>query len=500
MLLGISIFVVICIIVFVTLGVVLSKSNGNSNTAPISYTETFPGLTKFSLTSYSSLAPSTSHNFIFSPLSIDACLAMVYEGAAGTTASQMETALQFSRDKTPIVINSLLHAFNAANTTDVSLVLSDRIFVDAGFPLKSSFVTTMASTYDSACQQLDFQTQPEQSRVTINDWVASKTNQKILDLLAQGTVSSATRIVLVNALYFNAHFVYPFDPDYTAPAAFTLQDGSTVDAQFMRFPTHEPCKQERSNIIQSGGERGEGRKHRSLDFRFDEFARIVVSLCKTRKGRDQRGTENAGIGNASSSSAAMIDDVEFDRNHQTVFLLFVSLFLFLILFSIPLFFLRLPSQFILSPCIFFLSVFLRSSGFSFVFSISEQEMHLLSSLFSSFVFPFSSPRADTRVYLHSFLCCCFPSVSWFSFDFDAGHCAHLRLLFGPLGSSLSAGRPLARPAAACPCLVGHRQSRAAEVRNLGLLAITESALDLTWNDKRVQSYDSRFFEYAHTTK
>jgi serpin B len=81
---------------------------------------------------------------------------------------------------------------------------------------------------------LDFLNAPDPSRLAINVWVAGQTNNKIQDLLPQGSVDSSTKLVLTDAVYFNAAWGSPFDANNTDDGSFTLLDGSSVTAKFMR--------------------------------------------------------------------------------------------------------------------------------------------------------------------------------------------------------------------------------------------------------------------------
>ena len=67
----------------------------------------------------------------------------------------------------------------------------------------------------------------------INDWVEDQTEGKIPDLLPQGVIDPLTRLVLANAVYFNAAWKYPFEKANTQPRPFTLLDGSRVDVPMM---------------------------------------------------------------------------------------------------------------------------------------------------------------------------------------------------------------------------------------------------------------------------
>ena len=67
---------------------------------------------------------------------------------------------------------------------------------------------------------LDFITQPDQSRLTINKWVEDKTGQKIKNLIPAGAIDPMTRLVITNAIYFKGEWVKAFDKSKTTDADF----------------------------------------------------------------------------------------------------------------------------------------------------------------------------------------------------------------------------------------------------------------------------------------
>ena len=69
--------------------------------------------------------------------------------------------------------------------------------------------------------------------MTINNWVKEQTEGKIVDLLPQGVVNTTTRLVLANAVYFNAAWRQPFPEGATKPGPFHLLDGKTVSVPSM---------------------------------------------------------------------------------------------------------------------------------------------------------------------------------------------------------------------------------------------------------------------------
>jgi serpin B len=96
-----------------------------------------------------------------------------------------------------------------------------------------SFLNTLAQNYGAGVNLLDFINSPEPSRVTINNWVSNETNDKINDLIPQGAITPSTRLVLTNAIYFDAAWQYPFSGDKTSNGTFNLLDGSTVSVPMM---------------------------------------------------------------------------------------------------------------------------------------------------------------------------------------------------------------------------------------------------------------------------
>lgn len=75
---------------------------------------------------------------------------------------------------------------------------------------------------------------PEAARSTINQWVAGETADKIPQVLPQGSITSDTLFVIVNAIYFKAGWLSQFEPSVTAPQPFTRDDGTTESVPTMQ--------------------------------------------------------------------------------------------------------------------------------------------------------------------------------------------------------------------------------------------------------------------------
>ncbi|MCK4411759.1 serpin family protein, partial [Candidatus Bipolaricaulota bacterium] len=79
----------------------------------------------------------------------------------------------------------------------------------------------------------DFAADPDVVRDAINMWVEEATHDRIVDLIPQGAITKETLLTLVNAIYFNAPWAFPFDEQDTELGPFTLLDGTEVEVPLM---------------------------------------------------------------------------------------------------------------------------------------------------------------------------------------------------------------------------------------------------------------------------
>ena len=178
-------------------------------------------------------------NLFFSPASIAIALTMTWAGAAGPTAVEMADVLHLTGDPTATHAGfAQLQDQLTAQDKPYTLRVANRLWGQDGFGFLDGFLRTLRTNYGAGLETLDFRQQPDASRRIINDWVAEQTEQKIQDLLPQGTIDQLTRLVLTNAVYFLADWETPFPVESTADEDFHLADGSTL-----RVPTMKTTRQ-----------------------------------------------------------------------------------------------------------------------------------------------------------------------------------------------------------------------------------------------------------------
>jgi serpin B len=102
------------------------------------------------------------------------------------------------------------------------------IWGQKGFDFSPQFLDILAQNYRAGLRILDFINQTEQSRITINDWVSEQTEGRIKHLIPQGVIDQLTRLVLTNAIYFNAAWADRFDEKSTADGVFHAPNGDVT--------------------------------------------------------------------------------------------------------------------------------------------------------------------------------------------------------------------------------------------------------------------------------
>ena len=171
-------------------------------------------------------------NTMISPMSVSLALAMVYNGAEGTTKKQMEEMLH-KANLTPDDINQSYKELVAAlvsHDPKVELSISNAIFYRNTFPVKNNFITTNQNFYNAEVSGLDFTKTAETLR-KVNGWVKDKTKGKIDEIISQ--VKPEDVMYLLNAIYFNGEWKYQFDKKETTSLSFTREDNSVIQVPSM---------------------------------------------------------------------------------------------------------------------------------------------------------------------------------------------------------------------------------------------------------------------------
>ena len=145
-----------------------------------------------------------------SPLSIQLCLAMLLAGARNGTHTQICTFLGVDPEHELDFLGACarLRAELTAERANVQIDMASALFCAGG--IKDAFKELCA-------ERLAAQVLPLATSAGINAWVAERTKGMISSVLTEDPHGP---LVLVQALVFDAKFLYRFDPGQTRPAMF----------------------------------------------------------------------------------------------------------------------------------------------------------------------------------------------------------------------------------------------------------------------------------------
>jgi serpin B len=284
-------------------GTTVVQSNLSRNTTPAVSTRDSAALANgnsaFAFDLYS-VVRGANGNVFFSPYSISIALAMVYAGAEGNTAAQMARVLHYDlpRDRLHPAFNALDIALasrgrNASGQDGgpFRLKIANSIWGQTGYTFLTPFLDTIALNYGAGLRLLDFQTDPEPCRITINDWVSANTEGRIQNLIPQRTLTQLTRLVLCNAIYFNAKWSTPFARETTRSATFHLLDSHETTAQMM------------SQTTTLGYAEGDGYQAVELPYDGNEISMLVLLPASGRFPEFEGGLTSERAGSVVSSLA-----------------------------------------------------------------------------------------------------------------------------------------------------------------------------------------------------
>ncbi len=175
-----------------------------------------------------------SGNFVYSQTSISTALAMLYAGAATTTATELSDALNFTLPSPRLhaAFNALDQALTTPppnnNAAAFELAIANSIWIQDGYTVLPTYLDTLAENYGAGLFVQDFATAPEPARTAINDWVTFHTEDQIPSLFPQGAINTLTRLVLANAVFFHGDWKVPFLKDSPNATFHTLTGDVSV--------------------------------------------------------------------------------------------------------------------------------------------------------------------------------------------------------------------------------------------------------------------------------
>lgn len=177
-------------------------------------------LMDYYLAMFKDIAKDGSENVLYSPLSVFSATAMVTEGAKGDTLAQLESLLGISRSDLPKA-----YGLSVGNQGEFSQLLSaNSLWIDTheAMTVGDATIEKIQSAYGAGVFNLDLQA-PE-TLGQLNGWVSDHTKGRIPKMLDE--INEDSRLMLVNALSFDAEWGVPYSEYQQKDGSFKNADGT----------------------------------------------------------------------------------------------------------------------------------------------------------------------------------------------------------------------------------------------------------------------------------
>jgi len=193
------------------------------------------GNNKFTFSLYDEINNEAT-NVFFSPYSISSALAMTYNGARGTTKEEMSDVMNF--DKNEEIQSKNFSALNnhvkSLTSKKIQLDIANSIWGQQDYGFEKRFLELNNKYYGAGVKGVNFKKNYKSIRKDINEWVENKTQEKITDLIKKNMLDPMTRMVLVNAIYFNGKWEFPFKEEDTYEDVFYIYSKCETKVDFMQ--------------------------------------------------------------------------------------------------------------------------------------------------------------------------------------------------------------------------------------------------------------------------
>ncbi len=175
-------------------------------------------------------------NTFLSPYSVATALSMLSAGAKGETKKEILKALSYG------ISENEMHKANAWLMIDLNnrgrlgnfeLSVVNRLWGQQNFSFSKDFLKLLKDNYLAELQFVNFQGDSQKARQQINQWVENQTKGKIKDLMPADAITSDTRLVLANAIYFKGEWLNKFEEKNTSNNDFYLGGTDKVQVPMM---------------------------------------------------------------------------------------------------------------------------------------------------------------------------------------------------------------------------------------------------------------------------
>ncbi|CAF1312657.1 unnamed protein product [Rotaria sordida] len=184
----------------------------------LSSSSTATNFEQFGFKLYSTVSQNKKNENIFlSPASISLAMSMCTIGAQQETLNQMLKTFEVSSRKELIkTAEQIMYIFSIANQDkQIQLKLANRLYAQKTYQLQEEYLKIIQNSFQADIKLEDFENQRTQAVQRINAWVEQQTNNLIRNLLSIEDVTSKTRLIIINSIYFKGTWIKEFNKNLT---------------------------------------------------------------------------------------------------------------------------------------------------------------------------------------------------------------------------------------------------------------------------------------------
>ncbi|XP_067898239.1 glia-derived nexin isoform X2 [Heterodontus francisci] len=172
-----------------------------------------------------------TENVIMSPHGIASVLGMLQFGAGASTRQQLSNALKYNSYGIYRKLKRIQKSLIESRNQDI-VTIANGIFAPSDFVMEQPFIRKTKEVYQAALSSLNYQN-PVEAASAINQWTKNQTRGMITNLISPAILSEATRLVVVNAIFFKGLWKSRFLPENTRNRDFYAADGTVYQVPMM---------------------------------------------------------------------------------------------------------------------------------------------------------------------------------------------------------------------------------------------------------------------------
>ncbi len=178
-------------------------------------------------------AKDPSSSVFFSPFSIYMAFGMVFEGAGGDTAGEIQSVFNFLQNDKQRG-EAFKKIYNELNKKDAPYEIStaNALFMQKYFSVLPAYKDILTEYYNAEAKSLDF-CKASESAEMINAWVSQQTRGRINSIVQPEDLNCDISLILANAIYFKGFWEQKFDKAKTTKDDFYVTPGETIKVDMM---------------------------------------------------------------------------------------------------------------------------------------------------------------------------------------------------------------------------------------------------------------------------